>query len=106
MRKDMLSISAWLMLASACLAPRTLSTVRADGACEVDLPIFKSFVLREGMKLQFRAESFNLTNSVQLGTPNASWNPRDISNFGRIQCSQRAGRIAVCRAFYVLMVVQ
>lgn len=89
----MLSISAWLMLASACLAPRTLSTVRADGACEVDLSIFKSFVLREGMKLQFRAESFNLTNSVQLGTPNASWNPRDISTFGRISAASAPGEL-------------
>jgi hypothetical protein len=65
-------------------APRTLSTVRADGAHNLDLSIFKSFILREGMRLQFRAEAFNLTNSVQLGTPSASWNPRDTSTFGRV----------------------
>jgi hypothetical protein len=38
----------------------------------------------EGKNLQFRAEAFNLTNSVQLGLPNSNWNPVDLSTFGRI----------------------
>ena len=73
-------------------APRTLTTVRADGAHNLDLSVFKSFVLREGMKLQFRAEAFNLTNSVQLGTPASSWNPRDTSTFGRVTAAASTPR--------------
>lgn len=64
--------------------PRTLSDVRADGAHNLDFSIFKNFVLREGTKLQFRAEAFNLTNSVQWGIPNTSWNPIDTSTFGKV----------------------
>jgi len=65
-------------------APRTLTKVRADGANNLDFSLFKSFTLREGVKLQFRAEAFNMTNSVQLGLPSAAWNPRDLSTFGRV----------------------
>ena len=55
-----------------------------DGPHNLDFSIFKSFVLREGMKVQFRAEAFNLTNSVQLGAPNTSWNPETTSTFGLV----------------------
>lgn len=65
-------------------APRTLSNIRADGAHNIDFSIFKNFVLHEGMNLQFRAEAFNLTNSVQWGIPNTKWNPVDNSTFGRV----------------------
>jgi hypothetical protein len=73
-------------------APRTLSTVRADGAGNLDFSIYKSFALGEGMRLQFRAEAFNLTNSVQLGIPNASWNPIDTSTFGRVTAAASTPR--------------
>jgi hypothetical protein len=36
----------------------------------VDFSVFRDFTLRESMKLQFRAESFNLTNTPNFGTPN------------------------------------
>jgi hypothetical protein len=65
-------------------APRTLPNVRADGAGNLDASLFKNIKLSEGKNLQFRVEAFNLTNSVQLGLPNATWNPRDLSTFGRI----------------------
>jgi hypothetical protein len=65
-------------------APRTLPNVRADGPGNLDFSIFKNFPWGEGKNLQFRAEAFNLTNSVQLGLPNSNWNPVDLSTFGRI----------------------
>jgi len=44
----------------------------------VDLSIFRGFpIWREDMKLQFRAEAFNLFNSVIFGPPN-----NDVSNPG------------------------
>ena len=36
----------------------------------VDFSMFKDFQLRERMKLQFRAEVYNLTNSENFGQPN------------------------------------
>jgi len=53
-------------------APRTLSTVRQPGARDVSISLFKNFPLsaiREGMVLQFRAESFNTFNHPHFGGP-------------------------------------
>jgi hypothetical protein len=65
-------------------APRTLSHVRADGIHNLDLSIFKNFPLGEQKNFQFRAEFFNLTNTVQLGVPNSTWNPNNLSIFGQV----------------------
>lgn len=40
----------------------------------LDFSAFKNFSLREKMRLQFRAEFFNLFNSPNFATPNASLN--------------------------------
>ena len=63
-------------------APRTLSSVRANGVHNLDFSIFKSIKVRDFLKVQFRAEAYNLTNSVQYAAPNMSWNPVDTSTFG------------------------
>ena len=49
-----------------------------------NLAVFRSFPLplREGMRLQFRSEFFNLFNSVNLSNPNTSFSAG--ANFGRI----------------------
>lgn len=51
-------------------APRTLSNVRAPGYHDIDFSVFKNFHATERVNVQFRAESFNLLNQVQFGTPN------------------------------------
>jgi hypothetical protein len=53
-------------------APRTLSTIRQPGARDVSMSIFKDFplgMIREGMRLQFRAESFNTFNHPHFAGP-------------------------------------
>lgn len=55
-------------------APRTLSTVRQPGARDVSMSLFKDFSLNslhEGMRLQFRAESFNTFNHPHFGGPDS-----------------------------------
>jgi len=73
-------------------APRTLPDLRSDGTSNLDMSIFKNFALGEHQNVQFRAEAFNVTNSVQLGLPNSNWNPNDLSTFGQITYAANAPR--------------
>jgi hypothetical protein len=53
-------------------APRTLATVRQPPTRIANLSLFKEFPLstvREGMRLEFRAETFNAFNHPQFGGP-------------------------------------
>jgi hypothetical protein len=51
----------------------------------LDLSLFKSFAITERYRIQFRAESFNLTNTPQFGQPQQQQgNPA----FGRITSTQ------------------
>jgi hypothetical protein len=69
--------------------PRTLSTVRAPGTKNASLSIFKQISLnrmREGARLEFRAEAFNALNRAQFCAPS---NAVGHTNFGKIfsQCN-------------------
>jgi hypothetical protein len=50
--------------------PLAFSGVRGDSEKEVDMSIFKNFHLREGLTLEFRAESNNAFNMVMFDLPN------------------------------------
>lgn len=65
-------------------APRTISSVRQPGARDVSMSLFKEFPLskvREGMRLEFRAESFNTFNHPHFQGPHTTVGS---SNFGTI----------------------
>ena len=53
-------------------APRYFSGLRVDGIHNMDLNIYKSFVPKEGMRIEVRAEMFNFTNHPRFGQPNTS----------------------------------
>jgi hypothetical protein len=47
------------------------NTLRGPGLMNIDLSISRNFLFTERMKLQFRAEAFNLTNTKAFGLPNS-----------------------------------
>ena len=53
-------------------APRYFSNLRVNGIHNVDMNIYKSFVPKEGMKLDVRVEMFNFFNHPRFGQPNSS----------------------------------
>ncbi|MEO7648973.1 MAG: hypothetical protein ABIZ80_00765, partial [Bryobacteraceae bacterium] len=63
--------------------------LRGPGDANVDFSVFKSFPIREAMRLQFRSEFFNLFNRPALGQPINTFN---TPNFGQITGSG-AGRV-------------
>jgi hypothetical protein len=53
-------------------APRYFSGLRVDGIHNIDLNLYKSFVPKEGTKLDVRAEIFNFANHPRFGQPNSA----------------------------------
>jgi hypothetical protein len=56
---------------------------------------FKDFTVREGMKLELRAEFFNLTNSVRFRTPDSFLGDSAFGKVTHTANSPRNGQIAV-----------
>jgi len=74
---------------------RSLPDVRTPGTVNWDLSLIKNIALRERLTLQFRAESFNFLNHVNLHAPNATFDPgpdgkNRSGNFGVITGSRDA----------------
>ncbi len=53
-------------------APRYFSGLRVDGIHNVDMNLYKSFVPKEGMRIEVRAEMFNFFNHPRFGQPNSA----------------------------------
>ena len=51
---------------------RTLGNIRGPGQANMDLSLVKNIPIRERLRLQFRAESFNTMNHPQFGLPNTT----------------------------------
>ncbi|MBI2690297.1 MAG: TonB-dependent receptor [Acidobacteria bacterium] len=71
-------------------APRTYNGLRSDGTAQVDVTLSKNFRIRELFQIQFRAETFNLTNTARFAPPNQSFgNPQ----FGQVNAQGNQPRI-------------
>ena len=66
--------------------------VRGPGFSNVDFSIFKEFRPLESLKLQFRAEAFNLFNSHSFGTP-SNLDFTNANNFSQITYSRNNARL-------------
>src|SRR5262249_45681011 len=58
--------------------------MREPGLVNFDVSVFKNFLLREQMRLQFRTEFFNFTNTPFLGLPGAVDTNFNSSSFGKV----------------------
>ena len=58
------------------------NNLRGPGQVSLDMALTRSFPLRERMRVDLRAEAFNLPNHTNLGTP---VNTLNSGTFGQIQ---------------------
>jgi len=75
-------------------ASRMLPNVRVPGTNNASLSFFKSVALsklREGARIEFRAEAFNALNHPQFGCLNSTFGQ---ANFGKLQCQANSPREA------------
>jgi len=70
-------------------APRYVAEVRTDPTNNVDLSISKTFPIREKLKLQFRAETYNTFNHNQFAAPVTTF---ASTTFGQITSSRSTPR--------------
>jgi hypothetical protein len=63
--------------------------IRGPGMNNLDLSVYRSFGLTERMRVQFRAEAFNVSNTPHFGTPRAD---ASGSLFGEISGVANTGR--------------
>ncbi|HBY59000.1 MAG TPA: hypothetical protein DEH78_04215 [Solibacterales bacterium] len=61
--------------------PRNLPSTRTDSLFSLDFSVLKDIPITERIRTQFRAEAFNLTNTVTFGNPGTN---RSAQNFGVI----------------------
>jgi hypothetical protein len=72
------------------------NTMHGPGVINTDMSLYRTFKLMEKMQLQFRAESFNLSNTPHFANPNSN---RNSSNFGKITATQSADAMGRSREF-------
>lgn len=72
------------------------NTMRSPGVVDADLSVFRTFQVAERLKLEFRAESFNVSNTPHFSTPTASV---ESVTFGRILSTQTADVVGRSREF-------
>ncbi len=94
------SITNWINLNAFTIQPKgtpgneARTQLYGPTQRSVDFSLFKDFPFRERMKLQFRAEVYNISNTENFGQPNITitkWNgtgpgatPTQAGNFGQI----------------------
>jgi hypothetical protein len=76
-------------------APRFSANARGEGIKNIDMGFFKDFTVHEGMKLELRAEFFNLTNTVRFRTPDSLLGDTNFGRVTRLANHPRNGQIAV-----------
>jgi hypothetical protein len=76
---------------------RTDPALRAAGIANYDLSLAKKTAITEAIKLEFRAECFNLANRVQFGNPNTVLNPSTLgtpnNQFGKVTSTLNQARL-------------
>lgn len=64
------------------------NTLRGPGAVNLDFGLFRDFPIKEWLKMQFRAEAFNLSNTPHFNNPTGASATVGTSSFMKINTAQ------------------
>ena len=76
-----LNPAAFALPAMGTLGNTGVASVAGPGYWQFDAALSRSFQVREMQKIEFRAEAFNLTNSMQMNDPDTTLNS---NTFGQV----------------------
>ena len=68
------------------------NTLRGDGYFNIDTGLYKNFNITESKKLQFRWESYNVSNTVRLDPLSANLSITSQGNFGKLSSQLGSAR--------------
>jgi Carboxypeptidase regulatory-like domain/TonB-dependent Receptor Plug Domain len=89
-------ITAFAPVTTARFGTARFDSLRGPGFGNLDMGLFRTFGLREWLKMQFRAEAFNFTNTPHFSNPDAGVTD---GNFGLINSTNPGGRLIDERYF-------
>ncbi len=78
---EFFNVNAFALQTAGTLGDEKRNNLFGPSQRHIDLSLFKEFPIRERFTLQFRAETFNLTNTANFAAPNSTFGN---SNFGTI----------------------
>jgi outer membrane receptor protein involved in Fe transport len=75
------------------------NAMRGPGQVNLDVGLFRSFQVRERVKVQFRAEAFNSTNTPHFNNPGATFGSGGFGSVTSAKSDQRFLRLALRLSF-------
>jgi len=95
-------VTAFRPVTEARFGTAKVNSLRGPGVANLDISVFRTFGFSDTVKLQFRLECFNVTNTPHFANPsnlnvsNLQLNPdgtiRNLNGFGVISSTQNIGR--------------
>jgi len=83
--------TAFAAVSTARIGTAGYDILRSPGAINMDASLFREFAVRERVKLQVRADAYNLTNTPQFAAPNGSITSSGFGTITATVSNQREG---------------
>jgi hypothetical protein len=76
---------AFVPVTTATFGNAGFNSMRAPGVVNVDASLFREFMVKERIKIQFRAESFNFSNTPAFSVPSANVSNLVLNSNGTVK---------------------
>ena len=88
-------LTAFVAPACACFGNSGRNILRAPGFMDLDLSVSRNFILRERLRIEFRAESFNVMNRPNFGLPTMAIGNQQAGIIASVVNPERQNQLAM-----------